>query len=155
MGSAAKTNFEALDRATMVTASNIPQADTVNYAGHLNIGQASTAIMGEMDLSLDFENGLVSGNVTNFIDTDPAPVAGDLAFSKVEINRQADPDYESQLGISFEGTITWKGVLDTVSGKMNGEFYNDSQLIGGDFTVYESDNGNDWLGGNFSAHATN
>lgn len=138
--------FDALidksDRLDLTPVENIPTSGSASYEGVFSLARIverfpddpdpdiADALVGEVELDIDFQSNTVSGNANNFFGANGS-VSGALTISEGEIFRDATG---ALFGADVAGQLPINGAQRDIAGGIVGTFGgNQSQLVEGIF----------------------
>jgi hypothetical protein len=108
-------------------ADEIPVAGTANYAGLVGFFEPDYAVIGDLSLGVNFQNDAITGNASNFVDSDGVNYTGSLTVNNGNIDRMADPDTEFQFIADMGGIIQGGGESFSVDTVLEGDFVGPNQ----------------------------
>ncbi|GEM_PF-6283717 len=152
IGLDAQESLDALSNAKFTPAPSIPDTGSAMYFGHLALGTPQDGALGELSMSIDFNNTSISGQANNFIDEYATPIDGQFEIFGGSINRNADPELDWQFEVSLDGNLEWNGIDSSSYGQLVGDFYDGDSVIGGEANIQLLDDAADtsYLTGGFS-----
>ena len=103
-------------------ASAIPTTGDATYEGLIGYEQADFAVIGDLLVGFNFQSNAISGNASNFLDSDGVRYQGSLALSNGNIDRTADPDTDFQFEADLGGDLQAGGQTFTVDSTLVGDF---------------------------------
>ena len=103
-------------------ASAIPTTGDATYEGLIGYEQADFAVIGDLLVGFNFQSNAISGNASNFLDSDGVRYQGSLALSNGNIDRTADPDTDFQFVADLGGSLQAGGQTFTVNSFLDGNF---------------------------------
>lgn len=111
-----------LSQFDITPAETIPVTGVANYVGLVGFSEPDYAVIGDLSIGVNFGNDAISGNASNFADSDGVNYTGSLTVNNGSIDRTADPVTEYQFNADMGGMLQGGGesfVVDTV---MSGDF---------------------------------
>ena len=105
----------------------LPTSGSAAYEGMIGVAVPGYAVLGDLNVNVNFASESITGNAGNFIDSDDERISGSLAIDNGSFIRNADPLTEFQFTADIGGALSDSDGNYLVDGQLLGDFLGQNQ----------------------------